>query len=120
MLHWRLVEMKKIRDTLNDGFLKYGTKKTTRSERGKNIGGQFTEVGNLAYQEMSCRDSDYELAKVMTKVLDLKVKTLYPPSLLKEDKSKFIILIDDIEYDVIKVDADREKRYLYFYLQRVG
>lgn len=112
---------KKIRDTHNDGFLQYGTKETARSAKGKRIGGdKFVQIGRLAFKELSCRDSDYELAKALTATLNLKVRTLCPPTFKRQDMSKLKVLLNNIEYDVIKADSDYEKRYLYFYLQEVG
>ncbi|MFE3573710.1 phage head-tail adapter protein [Lysinibacillus sp. NPDC059133] len=111
---------KKIRDVLNDGYIQYGTKETGRSAKRKRIGEKFVPMGRLAYQEMSCRDEDYEMAKVLSAVLSLKIRTLCPPQLRKFDKSKLKVIVEGIEYDVIKVDSDREKMYLYFYLQEVG
>lgn len=105
---------------LNDGFVQYGTKETRRSEKGKRIGDTFLSHGRLAYEEMSCRDEDYQLAQVMSKSLDIKIKTLYPPSLRNVKKSKLTVVINSVEYDVIKCDTDRAKNYLYFYLQEVG
>lgn len=111
---------KRIRDVLNDGYAEYGTKETKRSERGKRIGGTFKSMGRLAYKEMSCRDSDYEMAKLMTAVLDIKIKTLCPPQLRDFDRSKLIIVVEGKEFDVIKCDRDKVNNYLYFYLQEVG
>lgn len=110
---------KAYRETLNDGFLQYGYKKTKRSERGKRIGEEFHQEGKLAYKEMSFRDSDYRMVGVLTTGLDLKVKTLYPPSFKKINKNKLKVKIDEVEYDVIKVDPGSTKKYLYFYLQQV-
>lgn len=107
-------------DALNDGFIQYGTKETKRSEKGKRIGDTFLPQGRLAYQEMSARDEDYQLAQIMSKSLDIKIKTLYPPSLRNVKKSKLTIVINNIEYEVIKCDADRARNYLYFYLQEAG
>lgn len=111
---------KKIRDVLNDGFVQYGTKETERSTKGKRIGERFVPMGRLAYQEMSCRDADYEMAKVLSSVLDRKIRTLHPPDLRNMNKNKLKIILEGIEFDVIKADTDREKMYLYFYLQEVG
>lgn len=108
---------KAYRETFNDGFLQYGYKKTERSEEGKRIGEKFHAEGRLAYKEMSFRDSDYQIG-VLTTGLDLKVKTLYPPSFKKINKNKLKVLIDVIEYDVIKADSDSNKQYLFFYLQQ--
>jgi hypothetical protein len=69
---------------------------------------------------MSCRDSDYQMAGLMGASLDLKVKTLYPPSFRNINKSKLKVIVSGVEYDVIKVDSDSAKNYLFFYLQEVG
>ncbi|MDF9457037.1 phage head closure protein [Bacillus cereus] len=110
--------LKAYRETLNDGFLQYGYKKTERSEEGKRIGEKFHEEGKLAYKVMSLRDSDYKMVGVLTTGLDLKVKTLYPPLFRKINKNKLKVLMDGIEYDVIKADHDSNKQYLFFYLQQ--
>ncbi|WP_144461772.1 phage head closure protein [Siminovitchia fortis] len=112
--------MKQYRETFNDGFLTYGHKKTQRSATGKRIGEGFTSQGKLAFKEMSCRDSDYQLAGIMGASLDLKVKTPYPPSFRNINKNKLKVVIENTEYDVIRVDSDREKTVLFFHLQEVG
>lgn len=112
--------MRRHNDALNDGYVQYGIKETRRSGKGKRIGGQFVSQGRLAYQEMSARDEDYQLAQIMSKSLDLKIKTLYPPSLRDAKKSKLTIVIGATEYEVLKCDPDRNRNYLYFYLQEVG
>jgi SPP1 family predicted phage head-tail adaptor len=112
--------MKSYRQTFNDGFLIYGHKQTQRSSTGKRIGEDFQPEGKLAFKEMSCRDSDYQLAGLMGVSLDLKVKTPYPPFFRNINKSKVKVIIKGIEYDVIKADSDASKNYLYFYLQEVG
>ncbi|MBS4171940.1 phage head closure protein [Bacillus sp. FJAT-49736] len=108
------------RETFNDGVLRYGHKTTQRSETRKRIGEKFQEEGKLFYREMSYRESDYSLADALGSKLDLKVKTLFPPSFRKIDKNKLIVLIDDVEYESINVDHDSSKMYLFFYLQKVG
>lgn len=110
----------RIRDVLNDGFIEYGTRKTKRSDRGKRTGKDFQTMGRLAYKEMSCRDSDYEMAKVMSAVLDVKIKTLCPPQLKDFDRSNLVIVVEGKEFDVIKCDREKVNNYLYFYLQEVG
>jgi hypothetical protein len=111
---------KPLHQTFNDGFLQYGYSKTGRSDRGKRIGGQFQKEGVLAYHLMNARDEDYRLAGFLGVSLDLKVMTRFPPSFSNISKSKLVCMIGDKEYDVIKVDNDNDKRYLYFYLQEVG
>lgn len=111
---------KKYRDVLNDGYLQYGKKETQLSSRGKRIGEKFVPIGRLAYQEMSCRDEDYAFAQSASSVLSMKVRTLYPPNLRNVTKNTLKIIVNDTEYDVIKVDSDRSKAYLFFMLQEVG
>jgi hypothetical protein len=111
---------KPIHEVFNDGYLDYGYKQTQRSPTGKRIGEVFVAKGKLAFKELSCRDSDYQMAGLMRASLALKVKTPYPPSFRMISKSKLKVVISGIEYDVINVDSDPGKRYLFFYLQEVG
>ena len=97
-----------------------GHKITQRTATKKRIGEVFTQEGILYFREMSYRESDYQLANTLGSRLDLKVKTPYPPSFRKIDKNKLIVRIDNVEYDTIRVDHDKSKHYLFFYLQRVG
>ncbi|BAR86663.1 head-tail adaptor protein [Bacillus thuringiensis serovar kyushuensis] len=110
--------LKAYRETFNDGFLKYGRTVTKRSENAKRIKGFFSEEGKLAFRELSARDSDYQSCGLLHAKLDKKVKTLFPLSFRSVNKNKLKVVIDHLEYDVIKVDSD--KQYLYFYLQEVG
>lgn len=110
--------VKRHNESFNDGILNYGYKKTQRSDSGKRVGNIFTESGKLAFRELSARDSDYQSCGMMGAQLDKKVKTLYPPSFRTISKSKLKVVINQSEYDVIKVDSD--SYYLYFYLQEVG
>jgi hypothetical protein len=112
--------MKQYRETFNDGYLQYGYTETARSERGKRIGSSFSAKGNLAFKEMSCRNEDYELASSMNANLDRKVKTMFPPSFREISKNLLKVVIDEVEYDVIEVDSDQGRRYLFFRLQKVG
>ncbi|MBP3951129.1 head-tail adaptor protein [Bacillus suaedae] len=112
--------MEQHRETFNDGFLEYGRNVTRRTEKGKRAGKEFIPEGKLAFRLMNARDSDYMFAGSMGSSLDLKIKTRFPPSFLNISKSDMLCVIDNNEFEVIKVDHDREKRYLYFYLQKVG
>ena len=109
-------------ESFNDGLLQYGTKKTKLSPTKKSIGYTFTELGALYFNELSARDQDYDLAKTKGKELELKIKTFYPPQLTprSQDKSDLIIIIDGIEYEIFKVDSDADKKYLFWYLSKVG
>lgn len=109
-----------IHEVFNDGYLYYGYDTVLRDQYKKRIGDTFEEKGKLAYQELTARDKDYYLAGMTNATLDLKLKTMYPQSFRRIAKSKLKVFIDNEKYDVIKVDGDKNKRYLYFYLQKVG
>lgn len=111
---------KTYKETFNDGFFEYGFYKTQRSESRKITGKLFSPEGKLAYSKMSARDQDYQLAAALGGKLDLKLKTLFPPFFRKIRKSKLKVKLDDMFFDVIRVDEDNQSRYLYFYLQEVG
>jgi hypothetical protein len=106
-------------EVFNDGFLTYGHD-TTKRIGGKRVGEDFTAEGKLAYKELSARGEDHQMAGMMNASLDLKVKTMYPPPFRNITKTNLKCLIDNRKFDVIDVDWDAEKRYLYFYLQEVG
>ena len=112
--------MKPYRETFNDGYIQFGYSKTERSNTGKKIGETFVPSGKLAFKELSCRDRDYELAGALNSRLDRKIKTLCPPSFRKQSKANMKVILEEQEYDVIEVDSDPSRRYLFFYLQRVG
>lgn len=109
-------------ESFNDGLLSYGTKETKLSATNKPIGYTFKEQGNLFFSELSARDQDFELAKTKGKELELKIKTFYPPQLMPReiDKSDLILIIDNIEYETFKVDSDADKKYLFWYLSKIG
>lgn len=111
---------KQIRETLNDGVLFYGRNITQRSATGKNIGTKFQQEGKLHFEEMSHREQDYRLVDALTSTLDLKVKTYYPPDFKNIQKTDLIVRIGSTQYEVIRADPDKERMYLFLYLQKVG
>ncbi|WP_088036850.1 phage head-tail adapter protein [Evansella clarkii] len=110
---------KPIHEVFNDGFLEYGLNEVQRNERGKRIGEKFSYIGTLAFKLMDAREEDYQLAHAMGATLDLKLKTHFPPSFRTKAKSRLACKIEGSNFDVIKVDWDSGRRYLYFYLQEV-
>lgn len=109
-----------FRETLNDGYLIYGKKITERAASLKKIGETFLEEGKLAFRILSARESDFQMINAMNSSLDLKVKTMHPPKFLRISKNDLTVYIENEEYDVVKVDRDDDRTYLYFYLQKVG
>lgn len=111
--------MKRVKETLNDGYMKYGTVVTVREE-GKKVGTSFKEEGVLAFKLVTMREQDYVLEDVNTVQVDLKIKTMYPPTFRRKTKNKYKVLIEEDMYDVVRVDPDYRNNYLYFYLREVG
>ncbi|GAF63648.1 hypothetical protein BTS2_0539 [Bacillus sp. TS-2] len=111
-------QQKPIHEVFNDGYLEYGRSIIER-ERGKQVGSTFSGEGVLAYQLMSAREEDYSLAGALNATLDLKIKTRFPPHFKSIRRSNLAAVIDKTEYDVIRVDWDSKKNYLFFLLQEV-
>lgn len=109
--------LEQVRETFNDGVLQYGNYQTLRSESRKRIGKTFVSSGSLFYRELSVRESDYLQFGAMGSTLDMKIKTPMPPLLKNINKDNLIIKINDADYNIIK--ADRDRKYLYFYLHKV-
>ncbi|EOH96383.1 phage head closure protein [Enterococcus pallens] len=110
--------MDRIRETFNDGVMYYGRNKDILSDKKKIIGKEFAKEGKLFFRELSIRDQDYRVADGIGKVVDMKIKTVYPPSFKKVAKHNLVGKIDGSIYEVFKVDHD--SNYLYFYLTKVG
>lgn len=106
-------------DPFNDGFMVFGNNQTKYSGK-KSVGKEFIKSGTMAFTEMSVRDQDYTLIDALGSTLDMKIKTMYPIHLEKDLANKFTVRIKGTEYETIKVDRDRNKDYLFWYLKRVG
>lgn len=106
-------------DPYNDGFLTYG-KNVTQYEGKKSVGKTFEPLGTMAFTEMSARDQDYSLVDALSGTLDLKLKTMYPMHMESNLINKMPVRVKGIEYETIKVDRDRNKEQLFWYLQKVG
>lgn len=106
-------------DPFNDGFMTFGHNKTRYSGK-KAIGKDFEKSGTLAYTEMSARDQDYSLVDALGSKLDLKLKTMYPVHMEKSLLNKYIVHILGVSYETVKIDRDRNKGLLFWYLQKVG
>lgn len=106
-------------DPFNDGFLTYG-KNVTQYDGKKSVGRKFEATGTMAYTEMSARDQDYSMVDALGSTLDLKLKTMYPIHLEPHLITKMPVRVKGVEYETIKVDRDRNKQNLFWYLQKVG
>lgn len=110
--------MERVRETLNDGILYYGSQKSLLSEKKKVIGKEFVQEGKLFFSEMYARESDYYSCKTIGATLERKIKTLIPNNLRAIELTNKVVEINDQKFDIIKVDFD--KTFLYFYLAKVG
>ncbi|MDW0112209.1 phage head closure protein [Sporosarcina saromensis] len=106
-------------DPYNDGFLTYG-RDVTQYDGKKTIGKVFESQGTMAFTEMSARDQDYQLVDALGSTLDLKVKTMYPFHMESQLINKLVVHLKGVKYETIKVDRDRNKEQLFWYLQKVG
>ncbi len=111
--------MKKRFQTYNDGFLYVCTSRMTESDfnavRNATQETELTKLLKLAYTELSKRDEDMDFAESQGRTLSLKVKTRFHPLVNK----MLMVLIEDTLYSIVKLDPDREKREMYFYLEEV-
>jgi len=83
---------------------------------GRKFEDAFEIEKKLFYNLMSAREQDFTLiTNVFDRKLDLKVKTYF----VRFD-ADLQAQIDSEIYDVIKVDRDKKKQYMYLYLQKVG
>ena len=110
-------------DPFNDGYMEFGKRQTKFSSTMKNIGSEFVSQGHFAYSEMSAREQDYSMVDSLGGTLDLKLKTMYPPhfeNLQHSDLTSLLVKAKETLFEVVKVDKDRHKGNLFWYLQKVG
>lgn len=111
--------MDRVRETFTDGVLVYGHYTTKLSAKKKVIGKEFVKEGKLFFRELYARESDFLTCSSMGAVLEVKLKTLFPPVFRKVNKTDLVVKIDETEYEVIKAD-DSDKHYIYFFLAKSG
>lgn len=109
-------------ERFTDGRLDYGVIETQRSY-GKKTGEVFQVVGWMFFNYMNIRQSDQELTEGTDQVIDLKVKTRYINNVSKNSHKVQIeneVTSEKETYDIYMVDFDKDKRYLFWYLSKVG
>jgi len=108
---------RRIDAQLNDGFLNYGVIVTERDSQTKAKKGEaFQTRGSLAFSFESIRQQDTEVYSTNETTLDLKVKTYYTSGLTKSHK----VLLENETYSIIQMDPTKDRRYIYWYLMKVG
>lgn len=103
-------------EELNSGLLFYGTKETKRDSLGKNPKSVLIDEGRLRYKYKSIREMDFKQYYGIANKLDIKVKTYY----VKNIEESHIVKIDKEFFDIVKIDYDNERKYMYLYLVRRG
>lgn len=101
-------------EQLNDGFLIYGNEENKRVN-GRLISTVFQEVGTLAFNYKTIRESDYTLFSNLANITTLKVKTYFDESV---DVKKHKVKIDDEIYNITRLDNDETRSYMFWYLER--
>lgn len=105
---------KRITEPLIDGCLMYGRVDVKRDQNNKLIGRDPVFYGRLFFDQCSIREQDYTYFDSTHLIHAKKVKTYYLKNALGSTK----VLMDDLIYDVTRIDPDKERKYMYWYLQR--
>lgn len=96
----------------NDGVVRLYEKITEKNIRGME---DLKYLSKLPFNEKTLRQEDMEFAVQNDTKLSLKIAT--PDD--GNRNTKRIAVIENIIYAIIKIDGDKKKRELYFYLQEV-
>lgn len=107
-----------VRETFNDGVLIILEPSTIRNEQRKKVGVAYSEIGRAFFNTMMLREQDMSNFDNNSSKSVRKVKTLLHPLTAKITKNELKIKIDNVIYDVNKVDFDRS--YSYFFLSFSG
>lgn len=113
-------EFKMIGSPYNDGIMSFGSTKPVYNDTRRKIGEGFQPDGRFAFDEKSVREQDYQLVDANTSTLDIKIETPFPLHLENADLASKEVRIRGIRYSVLKVDKDRNKPALFWYLQKEG
>jgi hypothetical protein len=101
-------------EELNSGLLFYGTKETKRDSLGKNPKSVLNVEGKLHFKYQSIREMDFKQYYGISNKLDIKVKAYY----VKNIEESHIVKIEKNYFDIVKIDYDNERKYMYLYLAR--
>ena len=104
----------------NDGIMSFGSTTPVYNDTRRKVDEAFVPEGRFAFDEKSVREQDYQLVDANTSTLDIKIETPYPLHLEKTDFTNKEVHIRNVRYSVLKVDKDRNKPALFWYLQKEG
>lgn len=104
-----------IEELLNDGLLHFGQRKTSRTVTGKKDGELFVKDGSLFFNYQTInRKFDEQLVGHIENV-DIKIKCYYTSELNKSH----IVEIDDNKFEIVEMDPDRNKKYVFLFLRKL-
>ena len=103
-----------------DGIMEYGSTAPDYNDTRRKIGEKFLGEGRFTFDVKSVREQDYQVVDANISTLDMKIETPYPIHLEKTDLVSKEVRIRGIRYSVLKVDKDRNKPALFWYLQKEG
>lgn len=104
-----------IEDLLNDGLLVFGQRKTVRDGVGKKTGESFVADGSLYFnfQTINQKFDEYIVGHIQS--VDLKIKCYYT----KELKKSHLVIIEDDKFEILEMDPDRAKKYVFLFLRKL-
>lgn len=115
-----MIELKRLNvnppERFTDGKMFFGTIKTERVN-GKKVGEVFNVFGELYFNRMTIRQSDYSIESASEQTIDLKIKTFFTRGISKNSHK---VLIGEEMFDIYSIDSDVEEKYNYWYLTKVG
>lgn len=100
-------------EELNSGRLFFGKKRTIRDSRKKLIRTELDIAGSLKFKIKTFKRDDFEQYFGIDKKVDLKIKTYN----VRGFEESHVIQIDNKFYDIVTIDFDPERRYMFLYLQ---
>ena len=109
--------MKKKKQRLNDGFAAVYWEKDNKTDFNADIRAKTLDdleyVMDMAYEEQFKREQDYEFAESSGHSLNLKVKMRLYEKISKKNK----IVIEDVLYNILKIDYSKSEKCMYLYLE---
>ncbi|MGF3214607.1 phage head closure protein [Facklamia sp. P12945] len=106
----------KMEDLLLDGRLFFGEIKTERDAHRKVTGKRFVRTGNLFFNYVSInqRFDEYHVGHLSE--VSLKVKVYFTKDIHKSHK----VEIENVMYEILTMDPDIDRKYIYLFLKKVG
>lgn len=109
--------MKEKIQKLNDGYIGVYRPKSRKTDFSAKVSAKTMNdleyFVDMAYSEQYKREQDFDFAESSGHSLSLKVKTLLYEEITKEYK----VILDNVLYNILKIDYAKTERAMYFYLE---